>query len=604
MGDEVRKAQVEITSTYDGKGTDAAAAAQEKLTNTGAGLATQLPNLDAATKAYTISTEAEYLAVQKTRDALAENIVVRKAAGLALAEQEERLAALNAALGTEMAQSMAAEIENTKLAAASTTSAEAAVAEANAKRAAAAAKLEDAAATGADTAATEEQILVSRKALTLFDELSRGQRGQLMATLGSLLKPGGALAGQISLAELLPLVAVVAGIGMGINDWAKWLIQVNEEFQEVDKAADKSQEAINQILAAGGNVNDEFVDMGKYMGNVAAQADSTAAMLRQMTLAAREYDDAMEEAADNAQKTQDGQNDVDSARIAVAEASGKITKAQATDLREQLDLKKKVQEIDAPAVRTQADIAKTQGEINNAKKDAAKLPAEVDAKTAADAAKAKEARDAALIKDLPKVEGALDKESAESTKVAQDAIHYKSSHEWYNPLNWFDHAAHMMLGDDKDAVAANAARQRAIAKDRVNVEVGAASARLNLPCDTQAATDATSIQKKSEDLAKTIGELGDNLARLNAKLSGQQKDEAGQAQVAAIASDLQREASALSSAREKGTSLADVLKILIEVLKDLQKNHASASDIEDLRQTIASLQTQIDRTRSYATSPN
>ncbi|HEX3627269.1 MAG TPA: hypothetical protein VH280_17825 [Verrucomicrobiae bacterium] len=527
MADDIKKVEVAITSTYDGKGAQQAAADQEKLTNTGKGLATTIPELDAATKAYTISTEAEYLSVQKAAEALRANIALREAAGAASAEQAARLKALEAALATEQAQSIAAEIENNKLAAASIADAEAALVEAAARREAAAAKVADAAASEASTAANEAQILMMRKAVTLFDEISRGQRGQLTATLGSLLKSG-----TLNLAELLPVAAVIAGIGTGINDWAKWLIKVNEEFQEVDKAADKSQEAIANILAAGGNVNDEFVDMARYMGQVAAQSDATAQMLRQMTVAAQEYDDATDEAAANASRTQQQQNDLASAQIDAAEKAGAITKPQADELRQQLELKKQLQEIDAPSLKTQQEIAKTQGEITNTGKDQAQLPSQTDAKAATDAAKHQEDRDAALVKGLPRVEASLDKESAESTKVANDALDFHSDHAWYNPLNWFDHMAHSMFGNDTAAMEANVGRQRAIAQDRDTAELAAMAARANLPTDAQAKTDAEALQKKTEALAKTVQELSDHLERLNVKLASQQADEAAQRRTA------------------------------------------------------------------------
>ena len=51
-----------------------AAAAQEALTNTGKGLATGVPDLDASVKEYVITTEKEYIAVQKAHDAITAKI--------------------------------------------------------------------------------------------------------------------------------------------------------------------------------------------------------------------------------------------------------------------------------------------------------------------------------------------------------------------------------------------------------------------------------------------------------------------------------------------------------------------------------------------------
>jgi hypothetical protein len=84
MADDVKTVQVAITSTYDGRAvaqaaadmeglqgkakfdpslpfwTKQAAAAQDELTNSGKGLASTLPDLNAKTQAYVVTTEAEY----------------------------------------------------------------------------------------------------------------------------------------------------------------------------------------------------------------------------------------------------------------------------------------------------------------------------------------------------------------------------------------------------------------------------------------------------------------------------------------------------------------------------------------------------------------
>lgn len=181
LSDEAAKKATAEIETLTAETTAAAGATKEMTAATG-GLATALPDLTTKTEAFVIATESEYRAVFKTAEALRTRIAVRQAAGLSVAEETRRLAALDAALSSETALRVAETMET---------------------RAAAAAKLEDAAAADINTAAMDRQAFAGRKMVSLFDEMSRGQRGAMVATFGSLLKETGAglgvLAGTIAL---------------------------------------------------------------------------------------------------------------------------------------------------------------------------------------------------------------------------------------------------------------------------------------------------------------------------------------------------------------------------------------------------------------------
>lgn len=184
--------------------TSAVSATGEMTAATG-GLATAIPDLSAKTDQFVIETESEYRAIVRAADALQRNITIRKAANLEITEQTERLAALDAALSTESALRVAERMEI---------------------RAATLAKTEDTAATIANTSANESQVLMGRKLVSLFDEISRGQRGAMVSTIGSFLKDTGA-----GLAAMGGGIAAFAGINLLWN-----------YFRKADEALNKLRE--------------------------------------------------------------------------------------------------------------------------------------------------------------------------------------------------------------------------------------------------------------------------------------------------------------------------------------------------------------------------
>lgn len=145
----------------------------DKLTNSGQGLATSVPVLEEATKAFVIATEKEYLAVAKAHAAVTAKIPVLQAAGKETAAFEAAQKNLAAALDTERAIAIATRIEDKALAAA---------------------QLEAAAAGGLSSTAMREMTVIAR-------ELANGNFSRLPGSvsilaqkfdlLGAILSPVG-----------------------------------------------------------------------------------------------------------------------------------------------------------------------------------------------------------------------------------------------------------------------------------------------------------------------------------------------------------------------------------------------------------------------------
>lgn len=195
------------------KATSEAAAGVEKLTNTGTGLASQLPKTGAATDEFVIKTKAEYEAIVAAEAALQKRIVVTAASGKATAELIEVQKAMQAALSTEQALLVAEKIEN---------------------EAAAAAALERAAAEKVAAGATALNAGALREFGVLAGELARGNVHRLEGSL-------------FTLANRLDLMKYVfSGLGLGVISAGvafyalyEHLKSVNEELQKTSDAQDK-----------------------------------------------------------------------------------------------------------------------------------------------------------------------------------------------------------------------------------------------------------------------------------------------------------------------------------------------------------------------------
>ena len=366
MADETRKAVIEIASTFDGKGTEAAVAAQEKLTNTGVGLATQLPDLNAKTQAYTISTEAEYLAIQKAHNALAARIPVLQAAGKDTAIYEQSLANLSQALSTESALLISEQMENKAVAAAKAEAAEATKAEA-------AAQLEESEATKINTTAMREQLVILR-------ELMAGRTSRIPGSLSIL-------AGQYGLGG--------SGFTTGIMAATVAFFAMQESIEGVERASKAADEAL-KILEEGFGTADIMamrkaweeaeVSEIRYWADLRKNAEDYA-----KDQAQRDIDTAKENYEASTSATS-AAKDVSLAMIEDAEKRGVITHAQALAAKYQLDVEYEQKKIQLMKEEDAAELAAKEAELT-AKQN--QLPAAVDAEQKAFQKAQKDAEDAA-----------------------------------------------------------------------------------------------------------------------------------------------------------------------------------------------------------------
>jgi hypothetical protein len=244
VSDDIKKVEVAITSSYDGKGAQQAVTDQEKLTNTGKGLATALPDLNAKTQAYVISSEQEYLAIQKAHDALANKLPLLQAAGKNTAEVEQTIRNLSAALSTNEALTIAESMETKSMARAK----EEAVAAATA---AAAAEKEEAGAHAMNATAMRESMVIMREL----------QAGRLSRIPGSI----SILASQFS--ALTP--AMTAGL-FGVSSAAfvlwGWLDKIIEDTQKLRQEVAEIDVKVWEDQASG--ARDGALYLEKYRGEI------------------------------------------------------------------------------------------------------------------------------------------------------------------------------------------------------------------------------------------------------------------------------------------------------------------------------------------------
>lgn len=194
---------------------------QSKNTSSGmGGLATAIPDMTAKVEAFTIKTEAEYLAVVKAHEAMRMRITVMKAAGKQTAELETSLERLSAALSTERALVIAENIEEKAAAAASAAAAEAKVAETIATNANTAAHKANAAAHGMSSTAMREVVVIAR-------ELARGNFSRIPGSVSVLVQNLGMLKWILN-----PVVISLAGFGTAAYFVWEHFKKVNEELQK------------------------------------------------------------------------------------------------------------------------------------------------------------------------------------------------------------------------------------------------------------------------------------------------------------------------------------------------------------------------------------
>lgn len=319
MADDVKKVEVAITSTYDGKGAQQAAADQEKLTNTGKGLATTIPDLNSKTQEYIVTSEAEYLAIQKAHDALVKKIPVLQAAGKDVTDYQRSIENLSAALSTNEAITIAESME---------------------QKAVAAARLEAAAAARAEAVANNENSASSalsatsmREVLTIIRELEAGRLTRVPGSLSILLQQisglgpvlqAGLIAGS---AAAFILFDVVKGIH---EEWVKM-------GEAIQKAAEQAAvpEFIQSIEKQREAVAAAAADMQGFADALASAAEKESDLNSQL-----QQELGLLQAIERARAALTGaQKELDIARIQRAENAGQITPEQGAEERAAIEQK-------------------------------------------------------------------------------------------------------------------------------------------------------------------------------------------------------------------------------------------------------------------------
>jgi hypothetical protein len=396
MADDVKKVEVAITSTYDGKGAAQAVVDQEKLTSTGKGLATALPQMEEATKAYTVSTEAEYLAIQKAHDALAARIPVLQAAQKDTAVYTQTLANLSAALSSESALQIAERMETKAGAAAKAEASEAAKADA-------AGQLEDAEATKVNTVAMREQLVILR-------ELMAGRTSRIPGSLSIL-------AGQYGMGG--------AGFATGIIAATAAFFALQESIEGVERAS-KAADSAMKLLEEGFGTEDINAIRKAWddaqLSEIKYWADlrrNTEDYLKEkagteIATAKESYDASI--SADQAVK------DISLALLEDAEKRGVITHAQALTAKYQLDVEYERKRIQLIEQEDATDVAAKQAELSAKQKQFpgaanSEQDAFVRAQRDAEAAAAHMANERAFQKAMGEGKGAMEK----SDVTADDA---------------------------------------------------------------------------------------------------------------------------------------------------------------------------------------
>lgn len=366
MADDIKKVEVAITSAYDGRGATQAAADQEKLTNTGKGLATTLPQMEEATKAYTIRTEEEYLAVQKAHDALAAKIPILQAAGKDTKSYEAALANLSDALSSEKALTIAQTIEQNALNKAKLAAFEAAEADKKAQ-------LEEADATQVNTVALREQLVVLR-------ELMSGRFNRLPGSISILAGASGA--GPRLTEGIMAATMAFVGLDMALS------------------AIEKHDAPLEKIL---GEDLGEGIDKAQALADAwTGIADAVAEANQQLSSATAFYDQDMEDVRSQlaftlqlieAQKQlalQRLQNQKDSGQIGEGEYERRRAAIEGQSRADQFGARKKEEQEELGNKANEVANAKIQSEAAAKRAAAFKLPeSDKEAQANADAMKAR-----------------------------------------------------------------------------------------------------------------------------------------------------------------------------------------------------------------------
>ncbi|HEV2329255.1 MAG TPA: hypothetical protein VGY56_10745 [Verrucomicrobiae bacterium] len=408
MADDTKKAEIAIVSTYDGRGAQQAAADQEKLTigqqnlapataaaaekmaQFDAALSKETQSLIDATSAkepFIVSSEKEYVSLQKAHDALLAKIPALQAAGKETKDYEEAVKNLSAALSTDAAISFAEKIEQKASAAskaeaafsqnisktmslsleadaaqvASSKQAEAAFTQRlgsllnesvildevavkeSAYQKAVAALSETQKGNAASTALSATSL---REVLTIIRELEAGRMTRVPGSLSILLQQAtdlgpalqaGLIAGS---AAAFILLDVVKGIH---QEWVK----VGEEIEKAGEHA-AMPEFISSIEKQREAVAGAAADMQGFADALAAAAEKEATLTSQL-----QQELGLLQAIERARAAlTSAQKELDIAKVQTAENTGQITPERAAEQRAAIE-KKYIQQAQDDRERSQ-----------------------------------------------------------------------------------------------------------------------------------------------------------------------------------------------------------------------------------------------------------
>lgn len=331
-------------------------AEKDALTNTGTGLATAPPTDE--TKKFTIATEAEYVAVVKSAEALRTRIPVMQAAGKETAEMEAALLKLDTALSSEQALNIARNLEGKKWLAQ---------------------RLEEITATEAATAATEKNIVANklhadsvgvssyslREMVVVANELERGNFTRLPGSVARLAASFDLLGALIN-----PVTIGLAGAGVVTYLFYENMMkavdaanQLADNYRRLDEAMGSS-ESLDAAAAAYTEISEK--------GEAAAKATNDLAdASHKLTTATDAANAALKQQQGFGNEELEAEKKAKLEAIKAAETSGQITPAQAAAQTRDLENQ----------YRALADIAKSQSEqkeIDNLKADREKQQAIAD----------------------------------------------------------------------------------------------------------------------------------------------------------------------------------------------------------------------------------
>ena len=221
----------------------------------GYGLATEGKDVFAveSKKAYTVATEAEYVALQKSLLAAQAKLPVMQALGVSTDKLTLDIAALDAALSTESALNVADKLEQDALAAAKLKQAAAAEAAAIAE--------------GEEAGAHQMNAMAMRESLILERELASGNLARTPYSATMLLS---------RLGVSIPQVMALAAAGMAVAEvWKLW---------------NKNEKELNDVLDETERKTERFADTSKINRDITEQS----------TIEAHKFAQALKEIAENA----------------------------------------------------------------------------------------------------------------------------------------------------------------------------------------------------------------------------------------------------------------------------------------------------------------